>query len=125
MTTETKVILTTAEKTDILSRMFPNGTIRRPNDVEGHEETHLGYCRSGDIVEIRFWCGNFVDINFHAPKNYTKKELASELVEIALEEQDTKRSEWYQYNGKFYFYNYTTHGIQIVFSYKKRQLHSN
>lgn len=34
MITEQKVILTTAEKQTILSRMFPNGTLRRPSDFE-------------------------------------------------------------------------------------------
>lgn len=122
MITEAKVILTTAEKQAILSRMFPNGTLRRPNDLE-HEERYLGYCRSGDIVEVRFWYGSNIDFNFQVPRNFTRRELASELVEIALEEPNTKRSEWYPYNGKFFFYVYTAHGITIVLCHQTRKLY--
>lgn len=123
MITEAKVILTTAEKQAILSRMFPNGTLRRPDDVEDYEETYLGYCRSGDIVEIRFWSGCNININFQVPKHYTRRELASELVEIALEEPNTKRSEWYSHNGKFFFYVYTDHGITIVLCHQTRKIY--
>lgn len=123
MITQPRVILTTAEKQAILSRMFPNGTLRRPDDVEEHEETYLGYCRNGSIVEVRFWYGSNIDFNFQIPRNFTRRELASELVEIALEEPDTKRSEWYPHNGKFFFYVYTDHGITIVFCHQTRKLY--
>ena len=123
MITQPRVTLTTAEKQAILSRMFPNGTLRRPDDVEGHEETYLGYCRNGYIVEVRFWYGCNIDINFLVPKHYTRRELTSEIVEIALEEKDTKRSEWYPYNGKFFFYVYTERGITIVFCHQTRKIY--
>lgn len=120
---ETRVILSVAEKQAILSRMFPNGTLRRPDYVEGFEEVYLGYCRNGDIVEVRFWCGSIIDINFNAPKHYTKKELASEIIEIALEVSDTKHSEWYPCNGKHFFYVFTERGIQVAFSHQTRKLY--
>ena len=119
-----RVRLTTAERQEILNRLFPNGNVGHPEDWDDLEETHLGYC-DGDILEVRFWLDSNIDFNFYLTKGASKKKMVNKLINIALDEKgERKRAEWYQYKGYYFHYLYTQKGFILCFCKETRELHA-